>query len=125
VSAAQIPFRPSVYQIACRILQRVAIRLHVVLHTRNFKRAMAIHTVGACLELVEQRLEEARKTISVRPRILTVSSLANRRVDQLAFQVHSHVQGFKIGMVVNEMDTKVNEIHAHLLGTAADSQPTG
>ena len=86
---------------------------------------MAIHTVGACLELVEQRLEEARKTISVRLRILTVSSLANRRVDQLAFQVHSHVQGFKIGMVVNEVDMKVNEIHRHLLGTAAASRPTG
>jgi len=55
-----------IHSIARRTLQHVAIWLHVVLHTGSVKRAMAIHTVGACLDLVENRLDEARKTISVR-----------------------------------------------------------
>ena len=103
---------------SCRTLQRVAIRLHVVLHTGNIKRAMAIHTVGACLELVEKRLDEARKTISVCIHIPTVSSHAYRKIDQLAIQVDGHAQGAKTGKKIDNMDAKVNEIHAHLLGTA-------
>ena len=100
---------------------------------------MAIHTVGECLELVEKRLEDARRSMSVRTHVSTTSLPTYIRIDQLAFQVHSHVQGAKTGMVVNEIDTNVKEmgahvkesatlvkeIHAHLLGTVASSQPVG
>ena len=49
-----------------RTLQRIAIRLHVVLHAKLVKRAIAVNYVTACLTLEERRLDEARKTISVR-----------------------------------------------------------
>jgi len=48
-----------------RTLQRIAIRLHTVLLTSQVKRAMAIHSVSACLVLEESRLKDARNTISV------------------------------------------------------------
>ena len=86
---------------------------------------MAIHTVGACLELVEKRLDEARKTISVCIHIPTVSSHAYRKIDQLAIQVDGHAQGAETGKKVDNMDAKVNEIHAHLLGTAPAPQHIG
>jgi len=55
----------------CRTLQRIAIRLHIVLRVVQVKRAMAVHTVSACPALEQQRLEEAGKTIMVcsRPRV--------------------------------------------------------
>ena len=49
----------------CRTLQRIAIRLHVVLRTGQVKRALAIQTISACLELETERLDTARKRISV------------------------------------------------------------
>ena len=49
-----------------RILQRIAIRLHIVMRVGQVKRLMATQTVNACLVLEEQRLAEAGKTIMVR-----------------------------------------------------------
>jgi len=100
---------------------------------------MTIHTIGDCLELVEKRLNEARKTISVRGIIETVSWRTHQCIDQLAIQVHGHVEGVKTNMVVNAIDAKVKEmdvrvketgtlvkeLHAHLVGTAAASLPVG
>jgi len=49
----------------CRILQRTAIRLHIVLRVSHIKKTMAAQTISACLVLEEQRLAEAGKTIVV------------------------------------------------------------
>jgi len=46
------------------------------------------------------------------------SSPADRRNDQLALQVDGNAQGAKTKKKIDHMDAKVNEIHAHLLGTA-------
>jgi len=51
-------------------MQRIAIRLHIVLRVGHIKQAMATHTVSACLVLEEQRLAEAGKTIIVRGLLL-------------------------------------------------------
>jgi len=47
------------------MLQRIAIRLHIVLRVGQVKRSVAAHTVSACLVLEEDRLAEAGKTIIV------------------------------------------------------------
>jgi len=95
--------------LVCRTLQRVAIRLHIVLHTGNFKRAMAIHTVSACLELVEKRLDEARNTISVCNHILTIFLVSNQRVNQLALQVDDHALVAKIDKKLDDMNAKLDQ----------------
>ena len=55
-----------------RMLQRIAIRLHIVLRVGQVKRSVAAHTVSACLVLEEDRLAEAGKTIIVSGLLLKV-----------------------------------------------------
>ena len=100
---------------------------------------MAIYTIGDCLKLVEKRLDEAQKTISVRVMIPILSWRSHHFIEQLSLHVHGHVQGVKTKMAVNTIDTKVKEIdvqvketgtlvkelHAHLVGTATASQSVG
>jgi len=49
-----------------RTLQRIAIRLHVVLGTGKTKLATAVHTVAASLTREKERLDTAQRDIDVR-----------------------------------------------------------
>ena len=93
---------------------------------------MAVHTINSCLDLVENRLDEARKTISVRVIHPTILSLAHLYFHQLVLQVHEHAQAAETrafvkdtGVQMKETSTMVKELHAHLIATAAPSQPAG
>jgi len=48
------------------MLQRIAIRLYVVLRMGQVQRRMAVQTILTCLVLEQGRLVEAQKNISVR-----------------------------------------------------------
>jgi len=55
-----------------RTLQRIAVRLHIVLRVGQVKRAMAVHTIRACLELEQKRLSDTRENIMVRNRLVCI-----------------------------------------------------
>jgi len=61
-----------------RTLQHIAVRLHIVLRVGQVKRAMAVHTIRACLELEQKRLSDSRERIMVRRRYLYVRKCSLR-----------------------------------------------
>ena len=61
-----------------RTLQRIAVRLHIVLRVGQVKRAMAVHTIRACLELEQRRLNDSRERIMVRRTYLCVRQCSLR-----------------------------------------------
>jgi len=48
-----------------RTLWRIVIRLQMIMGAGWAKRALAVHSVSACLEVERQRIKQARKDISV------------------------------------------------------------
>jgi len=56
------------------------------MHAGWAKRALAVHSVSACLEAERQRIKQARKDISVSRPAVALSLHSNKSFDQLTFQ---------------------------------------